>query len=535
VNAANSREDTTMKNRIRQATRIDTVATFALFLLAASLLAFGCDKSSTSESTAEEPTPEMPAVEWTPAYEGAHAAAQKTVGLAIRDGMSRTIPKVRPELMQATKKRSDARPDNYETHISVLFGANVHGELEDCGCRANPLGGLSRRKTLIDLADEPDSEAAQKWWESAPAGDSTIFVADAGDLLYKSTSLNRATPALQEKAKLTASAIIDALNASPPDVVNVGELELVFGRENIEALTKNANFPMISANLTDEQGEHLFSGSEVVEREGVEVAFIGLTKQNPRIARYYSERGVKVEDPRAAYIRELEALPADVDLVVMLSNLGIDGSRRLVEGLAKDDKRVDAVVVSNSNRRTRTPVWASGVPMVEPASRGKYYGRLDLMLGGDGRIQYANAAESPVDAFQDYVSAWSSYANARSEREHVRTKIAEFRQKLESSNGGESEKSGSEESARGEPKSDKALQGRIGYLEKRMKVLETRVERASESVAKRHANLKPLSFYSQPGEGDDWAEAAVVDVHIDIPEDAPVKKVVDRWKKKIEK
>ncbi|MGM0556371.1 MAG: hypothetical protein ACQEVA_08350 [Myxococcota bacterium] len=499
-------------------------------------VAVGCESKSDApseadEAQADEAQAEAPAVEWTPAYEGAHAAAEDAVGLAIRDGLSRTIPHVRPQLLEAANTRDATRPDDFKQRISLFFGGNVHGELEDCGCKMNPLGGLSRRKTLIDLASDPENAAAKKWWDTSPPEGAAHFVVDSGDLFYKSTSLDRANPARQEQAKKTASAIVAALNVAPPDVFNVGELDLAFGRENLEALADSAEFPFISANLTDENGEYLFPGHRVVERDGMKVAFVGLTKQQPRINRYYQQRNVKLEDPREAYVREVEEVGSGVDLVVMLSNLGMDETRKLVESLRGDEQRVDAVVVSNSNRRTQQPVWTAGVPMVEPASRGKYYGRLDLALGGDDSIQYANASESPVDAFQDYVSAWSSYANARSERERMRVKVANFERQL-----ADREETGAPEPGEkvGREMTNKALEGRVDYLKKRLKVMDTRVERTSETVAKRHANLKPLSHYSEPGQGDDWAESVVVDVHIDIPEHGPVKKVVDRWMKKIE-
>lgn len=496
---------------------------------------YHCDTPKASEAKAEE------VVEWSPEQRMAYLETSGRVQKAHREAIGASMREVNRRLHIATAQRDNEAPsaDEVDT-ITIVFSANVHGEREDCGCKRNPLGGLSRRQTLVELAADSASDAHDTWWGKGLPHPDAVFNVDAGDLLFKSTSLEHHPEEMQSKAREHAEAVVAGLGAHAPDVVNIGELDLVFGLDTYRDYVAKASFPVISANLYTKNGERPFEGHHVVSRGGKKVAFVGLLKPKSRVHHYYEKRELDVRDPLEAYAQELSKLPDDVDLVVMLSNLGMKDTIELVEKLDGEGARVDAAVVSNTNRLTRSPEWAAGVPVVEPLSRGKYFGRLDVRLGDEKGVSYANAMHDPRKVVQDYRRAWSSYFDAREQERETAREIAGLETKLgarEATARATDEKASGVSSGEGnaekfvEPTTAQTT-SRIEFLKKKMPTLQKRIETTSKAVARETAGLGSIEEMVAYGDGDDWASVRIVQVKLEIPQDKKVRRVLDRYAEK---
>ena len=75
------------------------------------------------------------------------------------------------------------------------------------------------------------------------------------------------------------SAIIELMNAVGYDIAIPGNHEFDYGMENFLELTKQANFPYISANFTC-RDELVFAPYVIKEFDGVKIAFVGMTTPN---------------------------------------------------------------------------------------------------------------------------------------------------------------------------------------------------------------------------------------------------------------
>ena len=81
--------------------------------------------------------------------------------------------------------------------IVILSSANVHGEIEPCGWKKKPLGGLARKATIIDNVKSE--------------GYNPIIV-DAGNLFFKS---NKPVVGLNSEInKINANVIVESFNIS---------------------------------------------------------------------------------------------------------------------------------------------------------------------------------------------------------------------------------------------------------------------------------------------------------------------------------
>ncbi len=482
-----------------------------------------CDKSETkAESQKVEP-----AVELSPQQKIALYQAEFNVVNALASASTQALREAdRMEESEPVPMPADLVKPDTKT-LTVFFGGNNHGEREDCGCRKNPLGGLGRRHTLMaDLAD--GSVDANLWGTLKPA--QPIFHVDAGDGFYPHATLKKGTPNAQKIARHDARAVVDALNTFPPDAFLVGELDLAFGTEDIQELSKAAKFPFVSANLRSKGGELLFPSHVVVERDGVKLGVVGVTKQKTRFGNYYEEAGLEVTDPTTAAAEAIAALPKDVGSVVLLSNLGMNDTISLVEALKGSGKRVDFVVVSGTNRLTHEPEWAAGTPLVEPLSRGKYVGAATLYLNGDD-VDYRNATGSAKADAREYRLALRSYHTTRKQLVRDLQKLEELKMTLE-----DVQARAEDPSVKDDPKKQPAAEilserreEAIKEREKRIETVEKRLETVSQNLL---SAVGKVSNEAAPVTGDDWVDAAVVPVKIEIDEVGSTRRVLDRAEKR---
>src|SRR5690606_14577163 len=103
-------------------------------------------------------------------------------------------------------------------------------------CKGNPLGGLDRRATLVALARDPSQPDVETHWGAKLAPSGAVVYVDAGDALFARPSLMQEAEALQKLAKQQAVATRDGMNASPPEVANIGTLDLALGLDTFNTL-----------------------------------------------------------------------------------------------------------------------------------------------------------------------------------------------------------------------------------------------------------------------------------------------------------
>lgn len=231
--------------------------------------------------------------------------------------------------------------------IGIGFAANMIGEIEPCGCKANPTGGLARRVTILDAwragspkkaqdvaAPTPDTapatpeaqEKALKMAASQPEsqiGDVTFdgfLVLDAGDTFADSPLLEGER---LDRAKKTAALIVERFNAEGVKAQLVGDKDLALGRAMLTELAKNAKYPFITTNLVDGQSRApLFASHAVVEVAGLKVGIIGLVTKAAASAPKLAGEGLTLVAPAEAArsaVAELDKL--GVDVVIALSQL----------------------------------------------------------------------------------------------------------------------------------------------------------------------------------------------------------------------
>ena len=134
--------------------------------------------------------------------------------------------------------------------------------------------------------------------------------------------------------------IIDIMNAVGYDIATIGNHEFEYGMDVFMSLREKAEFPYISANFCDLEGNTILDPYVIKELGGWKVAFVGastpetFTKSTPTFFQdgegnyiYSFCQGEDGANLYAAVQKAVDAARAEgAEIVIVMSHLGIDGS-----------------------------------------------------------------------------------------------------------------------------------------------------------------------------------------------------------------
>lgn len=239
---------------------------------------------------------------------------------------------------------------------TLIYSNDVLGEVEPCGCRVDPMGGVIRRSGLLSaLITENQGPFLQ---------------VDSGDFLFEEKDFPE--PLLKSR-KIQAEALIQAHEKMGLEVTVPGEKDFALGVDTYLSFFKNSKIKVLAANLLS-SGKPLFPGSMIFEKKNrdgkmTRIGVIGLVGEEIRYP-----APLTVEPRFAAFTREKVALEGKTDLLIVLSHSGMEADLDLVKKL----NGVALVIGAHSQTFTQEPIIENGVPLVQSSYRGQYLGVVPL-------------------------------------------------------------------------------------------------------------------------------------------------------------
>ncbi|NNF08036.1 MAG: hypothetical protein HKN21_14830 [Candidatus Eisenbacteria bacterium] len=288
--------------------------------------------------------------------------------------------------------------------ISIVSSASLNGELESCGCKKKDIGGIARKATLVDRHREKVDG---------------LLVLDAGN--FSETKKFESWERTKFLWKLMAE--------SGTDCVTPGDRELIHGHAGMMQLVQcQPDIKIVSANITDKQGDLLWDRYTVIERGGVRVGITGVT--SPTSYAFNLTRGTQEADdfdfldPKESLAQAIADLEGQCDVVVALLHETPGDARRIVEEIPG----MDVAIVGHNPGYMFSPDRIGNTLLVRGGSRGQYTSFLDLTLDSDNAIIDYNGESKPLgktikpkpqihDQVTEYLDAYKDreLANTRAE------------------------------------------------------------------------------------------------------------------------
>jgi predicted CXXCH cytochrome family protein len=224
----------------------------------------------------------------------------------------------------------------------------VLGELEPCGCRSNPYGGMIRKSHLLKRQEDKD-----------------LILVDGGDLLYPTTPMPQI---LKKQAELQAGYLLKAMEMTGHDVVVPGERDFALGTASFEKLIKASKIKFLAANLKKKSGTFL-PASTVIKRGGIRVGILGLVGES---IPWPSD--LKVTSAIAAAKKEVPELKSKSDVLIVVTHQGLDEDVKL----AKAVPGIDIIVGAHSQSFLQMPAQIGKTTIYQSSYRNQYVGIVPL-------------------------------------------------------------------------------------------------------------------------------------------------------------
>ena len=250
-------------------------------------------------------------------------------------------------------------------HIGDLHGHLIPHPSVRSDAAGKSEGGVARIHTLVENIRK--------------ANRNSTLVVNTGDTLHGGA----------EALFTQGEAMIKVLNAFDFDAYAPGNWDYVYGSKKfVEYFTgpnAKANWNPLIANLYydnypgAENGKNVASPYTIKEINGLKVGIIGFTSdRGPQAGDPNITAGLKFTDGRAEfekYVKEVRA--KDVDLVVVISELGLHNNLTLADDIAG----VDVILSSDKHELTPEPVVSkNGTWIVEQGMDGQVVGEMRLRV-----------------------------------------------------------------------------------------------------------------------------------------------------------
>lgn len=257
------------------------------------------------------------------------------------------------------------------TKITLVHLNDIHGRVKEDE-REGAIG-FSKLKTKIDLLREENPN---------------LLLLNAGDTIHGTTLVN----------VTEGETMIKLMNEIGFDAMTPGNHDFNYGYERLVELKDMADFPIISANLVEEDSKkEIFKPYIIKEIDGVKLGIFGATTEETKFKSHpKNTEGVDFINPVDASrdaVKQLEK--ENVDIIIGLVHLGVEGTTlTTAKDIIENVDGIDILIDGHSHEETNEKI--KDTLLVQAGSYTKNIGILDLEVK-DGEIVKAKETLFPYE------------------------------------------------------------------------------------------------------------------------------------------
>jgi 2',3'-cyclic-nucleotide 2'-phosphodiesterase (5'-nucleotidase family) len=317
-----------------------------------------------------------------------------------------------------TLKDRLATDDGYATVL--FYSADIHGNLEVCGCPIHPLGGLARRLGYIDAFRQRSPDAATLLVDAGH-----IFSDDLADKVDQRGGL-------RADARLMNDWVVRADEQMNLEVSNLSYRDLPYlkvllrpGAEIVPAKTSliSANIHPVDSTWTQPLPYVIKTVTAKRLARPLRIAFIGLSDRIPdELKDSAGVTGFTIDDPAEAAKKTLAAVHDKADVTVVLGYFKLATANKL----ALQNEDLDVIIAADGRGLVPDPKQVNNTLIVYAANQTKHLGELRFYADAEGSIdKFTNRYVELDEVIPDQPQMASMTKAARAQIDAVQTKMAE--------------------------------------------------------------------------------------------------------------
>lgn len=213
--------------------------------------------------------------------------------------------------------------------------------------------------------------------QRAKAEGGSVFLVNGGDALMSLEATDRCQQA-------QGRPMIDALNAMGTDVMAVGNRELAYSLEEVQARRGESNFEWLSANLDAVLPLEAIQPFKLYTAPlGQRIAFVGLTTTRPDAT---MNLALGLQDPVASALQVAGQLKDKVNLIVIVGHVEYP----MLQQIAWRAPGVSLILGGDDHLHFDPPKVINQVPIIQMGTDGEYLG--DVVLRQAEAVSWSGGA-----------------------------------------------------------------------------------------------------------------------------------------------
>lgn len=233
-------------------------------------------------------------------------------------------------------------PNTNQDILTILYTNDLHSHF----------GAMGRIASMVNELRQQRNEA--------------VLLLDIGD------HMDRAAP---ETEGTMGQANVDVLNLTAYDAITIGNNEgLTFTPEQLGQAYAGLVCEVVCANMLDvETGKPpiWMKKHTVLTRAGFKIGLIGATAA---YAEFYKLLGLDALDPLESIARSVNELRSEVDLVVVMSHVGLPFDRQLAEQVPG----IDLILGGHTHHLLEEPLWIGQTAIAAAGKFGRHLGQITI-------------------------------------------------------------------------------------------------------------------------------------------------------------
>lgn len=257
--------------------------------------------------------------------------------------------------------------------------------------------------------------------ERKAAGEEAVLVLDIGDHMDR---------AAVETEGTMGQANVDVINLTGYDAITIGNNEgLTVPLEALETAYTGLLCPVICSNIVeitrgkppDWMKEHI-----ILERNGIKV---GITGATAAFDGFYKLLGWNAKDPESSIAEQVQILRDQVDVVIVMSHLGIVADKAIADRVSG----IDIILGGHTHHLLEEPLFIKGTAICGAGKFGHYVGKVELERSvPNGRFIVTSGCCIPVECTELDTEVESAVLLHREQaEERLREAVAVTNRRLE--------------------------------------------------------------------------------------------------------
>jgi 2',3'-cyclic-nucleotide 2'-phosphodiesterase (5'-nucleotidase family) len=246
--------------------------------------------------------------------------------------------------------------------LELFSSGDVIGYVEDCGCKLNPAGGLSRRQWILDQI--------RKVYPSSP-----IVLFDTGNFS------DNPTPEGSARTRM----LLESMVKLGYKAAGIGERDLALGYDEFKTLTNGIALPFVSTNVVTEGTlDPVFPPYAIVTVAGkggaaIRIGVLSVIRYNP-VWQKAGPHGTNlaIAQPLAMLKRYVPEVRAKSDIMIVLAGLAKDDAY----DLPRQVPGIDLVLAAYGGIYSTVEEKVGETPVLYLGNQGKRVAETRITLDG---------------------------------------------------------------------------------------------------------------------------------------------------------